>query len=102
VQANGELINACCGGNTDFDLNGDGLISGNSVDASASNGFGFGGGVINLNRAGAASQIVNYEASMTSYSIGGSLTSSTSPCPMITKLGIFKLKCSGSYVIILC
>lgn len=72
VQANGELINACCGGNTDFDLNGDGVISGNSEDASASNGFGFGGGVINLNRAGAASQIVNYEASMTSYSIGGS------------------------------
>ncbi len=72
VQANGELINACCGGNTDFDLNGDGVISGNSEDASAANGFGFGGGVINLNRAGAASQIVNYEASLTSYSVGGS------------------------------
>lgn len=72
VQANGELINSCCGGNTDFDLNGDGVISGNSEDASASNGFGFGGGVINLNRAGAASQIVNYEASNTSYSFGGS------------------------------
>ena len=36
------------------------------------NGFGFGGGVINLNRAGAASQIVDYEASNTSYSFGGS------------------------------
>ncbi|MBF7073386.1 TonB-dependent receptor [Glaciecola sp. MH2013] len=72
VQANGELINSCCGGNADFDLNGDGVISGNSEDASASNGFGFGGGVINLNRAGAASQIVNYEASNTSYSFGGS------------------------------
>lgn len=72
VKANGELINSCCGGNTDFDLNGNGIIDGNSEDASASNGFGFGGGVINLNRAGAASQIVNYEASNTSFSIGGS------------------------------
>lgn len=72
VQANGELINSCCGGNTDFDLNGDGIISGNSEDASASNGFGFGGGVINLNRAGAVSQIVDYEVSNTSYSFGGS------------------------------
>lgn len=72
VKANGELINACCGGNTDFDLNGDGVIFGNSEDASAGNGFGFGGGVINLNRAGAASQIVNYEASNTSFSLGGS------------------------------
>ena len=72
VDANGELINSCCGGNTDFDLNGDGQINGNTEDASASNGFGFGGGVINLNRAGAASQIVNYDASNTSYSLGGS------------------------------
>jgi outer membrane receptor protein involved in Fe transport len=72
VQANGELISACCGGNTDFDLNGDGVISGNSEDASASNGFGFGGGVINLNRAGAGSQIVDYEVSHTSFSLGGS------------------------------
>lgn len=72
VKANGELISTCCGGNTDFDLNGDGVISGNSEDASASNGFGFGGGVINLNRAGAGSQMVNYEASNTSFSLGGS------------------------------
>ncbi|WP_100657043.1 TonB-dependent receptor [Alteromonas flava] len=72
VEANGELISSCCGGNTDFDLNGDGVISGNTEDASAANGFGFGGGVINLNRAGAGSQIVNYEASNTSYSLGGS------------------------------
>lgn len=72
VQANGELINSCCGGNTDFDLNGDGVIAGNSEDASASNGFGFGGGVINLNRAGAVSQLVDYTASNTSYSLGGS------------------------------
>ncbi|WP_371195848.1 TonB-dependent receptor [Glaciecola sp. SC05] len=72
VTGNGELINSCCGGNTDFDLNGDGVISGNSEDASASNGFGFGGGVINLNRAGAASQIIDYEASNTSFSLGGS------------------------------
>jgi len=72
VKGNGELINSCCGGNTDYDLNGDGVISGNTEDASASNGFGFGGGVINLNRAGAASQIINYEASNTSFSLGGS------------------------------
>jgi outer membrane receptor protein involved in Fe transport len=78
VTANGELINACCGGNTDFDLNGDGVISGNTEDASASNGFGFGGGVINLNRAGATSQIVNYDASHTSFSVGGSYLHSDS------------------------
>ena len=72
VQANGELINSCCGGNTDFDLNGDGVIAGNTEDASAANGFGFGGGVINLNRAGAASQIVDYTANNTSFSLGGS------------------------------
>ena len=78
VTANGELINACCGGNTDFDLNGDGVISGNTEDASASNGFGFGGGVINLNRAGAPSQIVNYDASHPSFSVGGSYLHSDS------------------------
>ena len=72
VQANGELINSCCGGNTDVDINGDGVISGNTEDASASNGFGFGGGVIRLNRANATSQIVDYEASNTSFSLGGS------------------------------
>ncbi|MEG3767894.1 TonB-dependent receptor [Alteromonas sp. 14N.309.X.WAT.G.H12] len=72
VQANGEMINSCCGGNTDVDLNGDGVISGNTEDASASNGFGFGGGVIVLNRANATSQIVNYDASNTSFSLGGS------------------------------
>lgn len=72
VQANGEMINSCCGGTTDFDLDGNGVIDGNSEDASASNGFGFAGGVINLNHAGAASQVVNYEASNLSYSLGGS------------------------------
>ncbi|GAB2708359.1 TonB-dependent receptor [Aliiglaciecola aliphaticivorans] len=72
VRANGELINSCCGGNSDYDINGDGVIAGNSEDASASNGFGFGGGVINLNRAGAASQMVNYDANNTSFSVGGS------------------------------
>ena len=72
VQANGELISSCCGGNTDFDLNGNGVIDGNTEDASASNGFGFGGGVINLNRAGAGSQIVDYDADNTSFSLGGS------------------------------
>lgn len=72
VDANGELISACCGGNTDFDLNGDGVINGNTEDASAANGFGFGGGVINLNRAGASSQVVNYEADNTAFSLGGS------------------------------
>ncbi|MCV2886307.1 TonB-dependent receptor [Aestuariibacter sp. AA17] len=72
VDANGELLSRCCGGTTDVDLNGDGVISGNSEDASASNGFGFGGGVINLNQAGASTQIVNYEASNTAFSVGGS------------------------------
>lgn len=72
VDANGELISACCGGTTDVDLNGDGVISGNTEDASAANGFGFGGGVINLNRANGSSQLVNYEANNTSFSLGGS------------------------------
>ena len=72
VDANGELISACCGGNTDFDLNGDGVIMGNTEDASAANGFGFGGGVINLNRANGSSQLVDYEADNTSFSLGGS------------------------------
>ena len=71
VQANGELASICCGGNSDYDVNADGEISGNSEDASASNGFGFGGGVINLNR-NAGTQLVNYEASNTSFSLGGS------------------------------
>lgn len=72
VDANGELISACCGGTTDVDLNGDGVISGNTEDASAANGFGFGGGVINLSRANGSSQLVNYEANNTSFSLGGS------------------------------
>ncbi|MBV1911117.1 MAG: TonB-dependent receptor [Kangiellaceae bacterium] len=71
VQASGELVSACCGGNSDFDVNGDGVISGNTEQASASNGFGFGGGVINLNR-NSGTQMVNYEASNTSFSVGGS------------------------------
>lgn len=71
VQANGELISTCCGGNTDVDLNGDGVIDTNQEDASASNGFGFGGGVINLNRAGAGTQLVNYETDDLAYSVGG-------------------------------
>lgn len=72
VQANGELISSCCGGNTDFDLNGDGIISGNTEDASSTNAFGFGGGVINLNRAGASIQRVNYDTDDVSFSLGGS------------------------------
>lgn len=72
VDADGELISSCCGGNTDVDLNGNGIIDNNSEDASSANGFGFGGGVINLNRAGASSQLVNYEADNTSFSFGGS------------------------------
>ncbi|GAB2190626.1 TonB-dependent receptor [Sessilibacter sp. MAH2] len=71
VQANGELISSCCGGNTDFDLNGDGIISGNTEDASSTNAFGFGGGVINLNRAGANIQRVNYDTDEVSFSLGG-------------------------------
>ncbi len=72
VQANGELVSSCCGGNTDFDLNGNGVIDGQAEDASSTNGFGFGGGVINLNRAGASVQQVDYEEDDVSFSIGGS------------------------------
>ncbi len=72
VKANGELISSCCGGNTDADLNGNGVIDSNAEDASSANGFGFGGGVINLNRLGAGAQRVNYDSSDTSFSLGGS------------------------------
>ncbi|MCY7297162.1 TonB-dependent receptor [Alteromonas sp. a30] len=78
VDADGELISSCCGGNTDFDVNGNGIIDGNTEDASSVNGFGFGGGVINLNRAGASSQIVNYEADNNAFSLGGSYLYSNS------------------------
>ncbi|MBU3021722.1 TonB-dependent receptor [Aestuariibacter sp. A3R04] len=71
VDASGELISACCGGNADFDLNGNGVIE-QIEDASAQNSGFISGGVINLNRAGATSQIVDYTASNTSYSLGGS------------------------------
>lgn len=71
VTASGELISSCCGGNTDFDLNGNGTIE-QIEDASAINSGFIAGGVINLNRAGASSQIVDYTASNVSYSLGGS------------------------------
>jgi len=71
TEASGELISTCCGGNADFDLNGNGVIE-QIEDASATNSGFIRGGVINLNRAGAASQIVDYSANNTSYSIGGS------------------------------
>lgn len=72
VKANGELVSTCCGGNADYDINGNGVIDSNAEDASSSNGFGFGGGVINLNRSGAGVQPVNYESDALSYSLGGS------------------------------
>ena len=77
VEASGELINSCCGGNTDFDINGNGVIE-QIEDASAVNSGFISGGVINLNRAGAASQIVDYDATNTSYSVGGSYLLSSS------------------------
>jgi outer membrane receptor protein involved in Fe transport len=72
VAATGELVSRCCGGNADYDVNGNGVIDSNAEDASASNGFGFGGGVINLNRDGASVQRINYESDKLSYSAGGS------------------------------
>lgn len=71
VDASGELISACCGGNADYDINGNGVIE-QIEDASAQNSGFISGGVINLNRAGASSQIVDYSANNTSYSLGGS------------------------------
>ena len=77
TEASGELISSCCGGNADFDLNGNGTIE-QIEDASAINSGFISGGVINLNRAGASSQIVDYSANNTSYSIGGSYLLSAS------------------------
>ena len=71
VDASGELISSCCGGNADYDINGNGVIE-QIEDASAQNSGFISGGVINLNRAGASSQIVDYSANNTSYSLGGS------------------------------
>ncbi|TDF36388.1 TonB-dependent receptor [Alteromonadaceae bacterium M269] len=72
IQANGELISSFCGGNADIDLNGDGFISGQQEDASATTAGFISGGVLNLNRANASSQLVNYSANHTSFSVGGS------------------------------
>ncbi len=72
VKANGELVSSCCGGNADFDINGNGVIDSNVEDASSSNGFGFGGGVINLNRGGASVQRVDYDSDDLAFSLGGS------------------------------
>ena len=71
VDASGELISSCCGGNADYDINGNGVIE-QIEDASAQNSGFISGGVINLNRAGASSQIVDYSANNTSWSLGGS------------------------------
>ncbi|MEQ5808650.1 TonB-dependent receptor [Alteromonas sp. NFXS44] len=71
VDASGELISDCCGGNADYDINGNGVIE-QIEDASAQNSGFISGGVNNLNRAGASSQIVDYSANNTSWSLGGS------------------------------
>jgi len=70
VQANGELIAICCGGNTDFDYNGNGVVDPQD-DAGNSIAF-FSGGVINLNRNATTPTRVNYETDEISFSLGGS------------------------------
>ncbi|TQV84841.1 TonB-dependent receptor [Exilibacterium tricleocarpae] len=70
VEASGEQIAVCCGGNGDVDLNGDGLINTLQEDADSVLAS-FSGGVINLTPGQRASQVVNYEADDTFYSLGG-------------------------------
>ncbi|WP_444927276.1 TonB-dependent receptor [Microbulbifer sp. TRSA002] len=68
VNAKGSLVSSCCGGDTDYDLNGDGIIS-DVESASASDAFGFTGGVITM--ANGSTQLVDYDADNTSFSLGG-------------------------------
>ncbi|QFT55702.1 TonB-dependent receptor [Microbulbifer sp. THAF38] len=68
VNAEGSLVSSCCGGDTDYDINGDGIIS-DVEDASASDAFGFTGGVITM--ANGNTQLVDYDADNTSFSLGG-------------------------------
>jgi outer membrane receptor protein involved in Fe transport len=86
VEARGRRLDACCGGNTGYDLNGNGSVGDFTVENGAitrldsdallenpggtSAGF-IAGGVRVLNESNAAISNVNYEADNTSYSVGG-------------------------------
>ena len=86
VQARGQRLDGCCGGNTAVDLNGNGSVGQFTVEngvitrldsdallenpAATSAGF-IAGGVRVLNETNAAVTNVNYDADNTSYSIGG-------------------------------
>ncbi len=86
VQARGQRLDGCCGGNSPFDLNGngavgqfevvDGIITRLDADALLENpgatsaGF-IGGGVRVLNESNANVTNVNYDADNTSFSLGG-------------------------------
>ncbi len=70
VEASGEQLAVCCGGNADVDLNGNGVIDTLQEDADSQLAF-FSGGVINLTPGQRASQLVNYETDDTFYSVGG-------------------------------
>jgi len=70
VQANGELIAICCGGNADFDINGNGVLD--PQDDADNNIAFFSGGVINLNRNATTPTRVNYDTDEISFSLGGS------------------------------
>jgi outer membrane receptor protein involved in Fe transport len=86
VQARGQRLDGCCGGNTPYDLNGNGAVGQFEVvggvitrldsDALLENpgatsaGF-IAGGVRALNENNAAVTNVNYDADNTSYSLGG-------------------------------
>jgi len=86
VQARGQRMDGCCGGNVSSDLNGDGNIGSFSVangvitrldsdalmeNAKATSAGFINGGVRALNEQNAAVQRVNYDANNTSYSVGG-------------------------------
>ncbi len=86
VEARGRRLDACCGGNTAVDLNGNGSVGQFAVEngvitrldgdallenpGATSAGF-IAGGVRVLNEANATITNVNYDADNTSYSIGG-------------------------------
>ena len=86
VQARGQRLDGCCGGNTPYDLNGNGAVGQFEVQGgvitrldsdallenpgATSAGF-IAGGVRALNENNAAVTNVNYDADNTSYSVGG-------------------------------
>ena len=86
VQARGQRLDGCCGGNTPYDLNGNGSVGQFEVQGgvitrldsdallenpgATSAGF-IAGGVRALNENNAAVTNVNYDANNTAYSIGG-------------------------------